>query len=74
MPHVHIKHFPKPLDQAQEAALVAAVTKAVVDAFGVPPGTVSIATEPVAPAAWNDAVYVPEIVGRRELLRKSPDY
>jgi 4-oxalocrotonate tautomerase len=74
VPHVHIKHFPTPLDPAREAALVAAVTQAVVDAFGVPPGTVSIATEPVAPAAWQETVYAPEIVGRRDLLRKTPDY
>ena len=74
MPHVHIKHFPTPLDPAREAALVAAVTRAVVEAFGVPAGTVSIATEPVPPDAWYDTVYAPEIAGRRELLRKTPDY
>jgi 4-oxalocrotonate tautomerase len=74
MPHVNIKHFPTQLDQAREAELVAAVTQAVVDAFGVSPGTVSIATEPVTPAAWQDTVYSPEIVGRSDLLRKFPDY
>jgi 4-oxalocrotonate tautomerase len=74
VPHVSIKHFPAPLTAEREAALVAAVTSAVTEAFGCRPGVVSVALEPVPEDAWNDEVYLPEIVGRRALLRKVPDY
>lgn len=74
MPHLNIKHFPAPLDESREAALVAALTKAVQEAFGCPAGVISIALEPVAPEAWNDKVYGPEIRGRAALLRKRPEY
>jgi 4-oxalocrotonate tautomerase len=74
MPHVSIKHFPAPLTAEQESALLTAVTRAVQDAFGVGEGAVSIAIEPVEKEAWNERVYVPEIVDRKDLLRKAPNY
>jgi len=74
VPHVSIKHFPASLEEKQREDLVAAVTKAVTDAFGCADGVVSIAIEPVPEALWNDTVYVPEIVNRRDLLSKIPNY
>ena len=74
MPHVNIKHFPVPLDKEQEDALVTAVTTALTEALGCDEGAVSIALEPVEPEFWNEQVYVPEIVNRKNLLRKSPNY
>ncbi|WP_211589362.1 hypothetical protein [Microbispora sp. H11081] len=71
---MNIRHFPRPLTGEQEAALVAAVSAAVRDAFECDEGVVSIALEPVAPEEWDRTVYQPEIVGRRHLLRKTPDY
>ncbi|SER98615.1 MULTISPECIES: tautomerase family protein [Lentzea] len=74
MPHVNIKHFPAPLNEEQASELVAAITGAVTRAFGCDEGVVSIALEPVDPQAWQDQVYAPEIVERKELLRKTPTY
>ncbi|WP_326826265.1 tautomerase family protein [Streptosporangium sp. NBC_01639] len=74
MPHVNIKYFPLPLSGEQESALVAAVSGAVRDAFGCDEGVISIALEPVAEEEWNGRVYVPEIVERGHLLRKTPNY
>jgi phenylpyruvate tautomerase PptA (4-oxalocrotonate tautomerase family) len=74
VPHVNIKYFPVPLNEQQQATLVAALTQAVQGAFGCDEGVISIALEPVEKEAWNDRVYVPEIVNRRELLRKLPNY
>lgn len=74
MPHVNIKHFPASLSEAQRADLVAAVTSAVRDAFGVADGVISIALEPVEAEVWNERVYVPEIVNRKGLLCKEPEY
>ncbi len=74
MPHVNIKHFPKPLTGEQSSELVAAVTAAVTKAFGCDDGVVSIALEPVGQQEWQDRVYGPEIVERKELLHKTPSY
>lgn len=74
MPHVNIKHFPVPLSDRTQSELVSAVTKAVADAFGCDEGVISIALEPIEEAAWNEKVYVPEIVNRRHILEKVPTY
>jgi phenylpyruvate tautomerase PptA (4-oxalocrotonate tautomerase family) len=74
MPHVNIKHFPVALTEEQQAKLVAAVTDAVKSAFKCDEQVISVALEPVAKEMWHDKVYLPEIVGRKELLRKSPSY
>ncbi|MDX6741637.1 tautomerase family protein [Actinocorallia sp. A-T 12471] len=74
MPHVTIKHFPASLTDAQEADLVAAVTEAIRAAFGCSAEVVSIATEEIPSEEWHSRVYVPEILRRDHLLRKTPDY
>jgi 4-oxalocrotonate tautomerase len=74
MPHVNIKHFPAPLDERRAAALVAALTSAVQEAFGCPAGVISIALEAVDKDAWAGTVYDPEIRGRAALLVKRPEY
>lgn len=74
VPHVNIKHFPISLTEERKSALVAAVTNAVRSAFGCDEGVVSILLEPVEKDDWGDQVYIPEIVNRRGLLCKSPNY
>ncbi|MEU6863833.1 amino acid adenylation domain-containing protein [Streptomyces sp. NPDC046876] len=74
MPHVNIKHFPTALSDEQHSELLSAVTKAVTDAFGCDAGVVSIAVEPIDKELWNEEVYIPEIVGRRHILGKVPNY
>jgi len=74
MPHVNVKHFPAPLTEEQASELVASITEAVTRAFGCDEGVVSIALEPVDPQTWQEQVYEPEIVDRKELLLKTPNY
>lgn len=74
MPHVNIKHFPVPLSDEQQYRLVSAVTEAVTTAFGCDEGVVSIAFEPIDKERWNEQVYIPEIVNRRHILSKVPNY
>jgi len=74
MPHVNIKHFPMSLSDRQQSELVSAVTKAVTEAFGCDEGVVSIALEPIDKESWNEKVYFPEIVDRRDMLGKAPNY
>lgn len=74
MPHVNIKHFPVALSEEQQAELISAITQAVKTAFRCDEGVISISIEPVEKEAWNERVYVPEIVNRQDLLRKRPNY
>ncbi|MFC4586535.1 tautomerase family protein [Sphaerisporangium corydalis] len=74
MPHVNIKHFPASLSEEQQRELVTALTSAVQEAFGCEERMISIALEPIAPDDWNGQVFVPEIVERKDLLRKTPNY
>ncbi|GIE34035.1 hypothetical protein Ait01nite_070800 [Actinoplanes italicus] len=74
MPHINIKFFPVPLSADQQSQLVSAVTSAITDAFGCDENVVSIALEPIDKEAWNDQVYIPEIVNRRHILGKVPNY
>ncbi|MFD3525397.1 amino acid adenylation domain-containing protein [Streptomyces sp. NPDC058653] len=74
VPHVNIKYFSSSLSEERRSELVTAVTEAVRTAFTCDEGVISIALEPVDKDVWNDRVYVPEIVNRKELLHKSPNY
>ncbi|MFI5911824.1 hypothetical protein [Dactylosporangium sp. NPDC051541] len=71
---MNIKHWPGPLTDAERASLVDSLALAVSTAFHCDPGVVSIALEPVTPEQWQERVVTPEVVERRELLIKTPDY
>lgn len=73
MPHINIKHFPS-LTEEQHIALAKSITEAVTTVVGCDESVVSIAVEPIAPEQWDEQVYMPEIVGRKETLIKTPDY
>ena len=73
MPHVNIKHFPSFTDE-QHTALAKAITDAISGITGCDEGVISIAVEPVEPEVWNEQVYIPEIVNRKETLIKTPNY
>lgn len=74
MPHVNIKFFPKSLDERQRARLAAKITEAVQEALDVDEGVISIALQPVEAESWETEVYQPEIIGRKDLLVKTPRY
>jgi thioesterase domain-containing protein/phenylpyruvate tautomerase PptA (4-oxalocrotonate tautomerase family)/acyl carrier protein len=74
MPHVNIKYFSAPLSYQQQTDLVNGITAAVKTAFHCDEKVISIALEPVEQDAWNERVYVPEILNRKGLLRKVPNY
>ncbi len=73
MPHIIIKHFPL-LSKEQQSELAISLTKVVTDIIKCDEGAVSIALEPIEKEFWNELVYIPEIVNRKKLLFKSPNY
>lgn len=74
MPHLNIKHFPTSMSVENREALIATLTAAVKQAFGCPEHVISIAIEPVEQQEWHERVYVPEILEKRALLYKQPNY
>jgi 4-oxalocrotonate tautomerase len=74
MPHINIKFFPVALNRETEQQMIDELTEAVTAAFGCSRDVVSIALEPVEEQRWQSQVYQPEIVERRHLLRKLPNY
>ena len=74
MPHVNVKYFPVDISPEQRAAFVSVVTDAVRTTFGVDESVVSIALEPVPAEHWTAQVYQPEILDRKDLLVKAPNY
>lgn len=73
MPHINIKHFPS-LSKEQQSALAIAITQVITTIIQCDEGAVSIALEAVEKDVWNEQVYLPEIVNRKELLCKFPNY
>ncbi|WP_019435944.1 amino acid adenylation domain-containing protein [Streptomyces sp. AA0539] len=74
VPHINIKYFSSSLSEEQQSRLVTAVTQAVRTSVDCDEDVISIALEPIEKELWNRRVYVPEIVNRKELLHKSPNY
>ena len=73
MPHVIIKLWPgRTVDQKR--ALAYKVAAALKDAIQVPEGSISIAIEEVPKSEWKEKVYDPEIMARKDILYKKPDY
>lgn len=73
MPHINIKHFPS-LSKDQQTELAKTLTKVITNIIHCDESAVSIALEPIEKAIWNERVYIPEIVNRKELLCKKPGY
>ena len=73
MPHVVVK-LAAGRSPGEKAAIAEALTRAIVSAAGVGEDAVSVAIEDVAPEAWAETVYRPEILGRPETLFKAPGY
>lgn len=64
MPHVEISHFPAELSSDARQRLENDVVEAVVRAFGVSEGAVSIGLQSVEKDQWQERVYGPLITNR----------
>ena len=73
MPHVIVKLWPGKSEK-QKAALAEEITKAVVRVLNYGEESVSVALEEVAPGAWMDQVYKPDILGKPDQIYKKPGY
>lgn len=74
MPHVNIKHFPTLMPDELRSELINSIVGAVTRAFGCNEKVVSISIESVPATQWQDEVFEPEIMAKREFLAKIPRY
>jgi 4-oxalocrotonate tautomerase len=73
MPHVIIKLWPGKSEK-QKASLADEIAKAVMRVLDYGEESVSVALEEVAPGAWMDQVYKPDILGKPDQIYKKPGY
>ena len=73
MPHVIIKMY-EGRSEEQKEALVAAVTKDVIEIANASEAAVSIAIEDYPKEEWPEAVYRPDILEYEGDLRRAPGY
>jgi 4-oxalocrotonate tautomerase len=73
VPHVIVKLWPGNSD-ARKRELTDAIVRDVTGILGSGEASVSVAIEEIQPDDWMDAVFEPEIAGRRATLTKPPGY
>ena len=73
MPHVVVKLWPGRTEE-QKHALTDKIASALKEILDASDSSISIAIEEVSRIEWKEKVYDPEIIGRKELLYKEPDY
>ncbi|MDD5264832.1 MAG: tautomerase family protein [Candidatus Bipolaricaulis sp.] len=71
MPHIIVKMYPGRTEDKKKR-LAAAITKDVVEVLGCSEEVVSVAIGEVTQERWDEEVYRPDILGRREILYKEP--
>jgi 4-oxalocrotonate tautomerase len=73
MPHVIVKLWPGKTEK-QKTKLAADITAAVMSNLNYGEESVSVGIEEIAPDAWMDKVYKPDILGKPNEIYKKPGY
>ena len=73
MPHVVVKLLPGRTEQ-QKAQVAAAIVKDLVTIANATEESVSVAIEELPADDWDEKVYRPEILPKRDKLYKKPGY
>ena len=67
MPHVVVKLWPGHTEE-EKKAFAAAVVNAAVKELSAEPGWVSVGIEEIPAERWDEEVFRPEILGKRDTL------
>ena len=73
MPHVIVKLWPGRTEE-QKHALADRITGALKETMNASDSSISIAIEEIPELEWKDRVYDPEIMAKKDILYKEPDY
>lgn len=73
MPHVNIKLYPGRSEEIKKE-LADKIAKVVSEVAGTSLGSISVAIEEIEKENWMKDVYEKDIIEKRELLYKEPEY
>ena len=73
MPHVNIKIYPGRSEEVKKE-LANKIAKVVSEVAGTSLGSISVAIEEIEKENWMKDVYEKDIIEKRELLYKEPEY
>ncbi len=73
MPHISVKCRPG-LAGEEKRKLAEALVKIANSVFEVGEDAFSVTIEEIPVEDWKEKVYIPEIIGRKEILYKKPGY
>lgn len=73
MPHVNIKLYPGRSEKVKKE-LADKIAKVVSEVAGTSLGSISVAIEEIEKENWMKDVYEKDIIEKRELLYKEPEY
>ena len=73
MPHIIVK-LQSGRSEQQKAKIAEEITKAVMTTANCAEQSVSVGIEDIEPNDWVEKVYKPDIVRKRDILYKNPDY
>lgn len=73
MPHVNIKLYPGRSKEVKKE-LANKIAKVVSEVAGTSLGSISVAIEEIEKENWMKDVYEKDIIEKRELLYKEPEY
>ena len=73
MPHVIVKLWPGRTEE-QKQALSDRITDVLKETIDASDSSISVAIEEIPKLEWKDKVYDPEIMAKKDILYKEPDY
>ncbi|MCW5695008.1 MAG: tautomerase family protein [Pseudolabrys sp.] len=73
MPHIVVKMFAGRSDEDKQK-LAQALTRTLMETIGSSEKSISVGIEDVAPEAWGDKVYRPDIAAKLDTIFKAPGY
>lgn len=73
MPHVIVKLWPNKTEE-QKIELTDKIVKSVVETINVDETSVSVSFQEIPNERWEEEVYKPDILAKKETLYKKPGY
>ena len=73
MPHIIVKLYPGRTEE-QKQNIVSKVTEAIKESANVPDESISIGIEEISKELWEEQVYKPDILAKKDTIYKKPGY
>ena len=73
MPHIIIKMYPGRSEEVKKE-MVSRIAADVMETAGVPEASVSVSIEEIPKEQWEEQVYGPDMLDKKQTLYKTPGY